>query len=557
MSDAKPGAVIAACLSLFLLGGVLLERSRAFLPLKKSLRAQLVPTAILDYGDTGRLLQHLDLVEPVRNDYDRYPAQPARANARNTEVGAFLYKVNPAGTRSTPAGADLKPGDFIDGWPALSITVDEEYLDDPATGIRTNYERRGREWERRAHVAYYERGEKVFASVAGLRLHGGKRRKGGRSFRLYFREEYGADQFRPGILFGDTTRPIRRLVVRMDNQETMPFIGSLAFDISQLIGCRVPGARPAILFLNGKRIPNIYILTEHLGKTQLTSRMGHENFLFWRPKGNTDARSRKHYEELKDWVKEADAESIVVDAEDHFDLDSLCRYVLSVAYCGTSDGFQGVAVRDMSEPGSRWFWINWDMDHSFRDKYKEGEPGRPWTQPGFDLIRRRRYVPPLLCRRLLASDVAFRDRFVHVATEALNHKLTLEALLERIAFYEGLASAYGVENLESFDRMRAYVRQRKAFLRTDMRKYLRAKEWFAVTVENPGGLPYRVDGHHKTGEYRGWYTSGAPITLEVTDTGRAAFLHWLVEGEKIRGDSLELAVKSKAQLKIVTRSSQP
>jgi len=46
--DAKPKALIAACLSIFLLGGVLLERSRAFLALKKSLRAQYVPTAILD-----------------------------------------------------------------------------------------------------------------------------------------------------------------------------------------------------------------------------------------------------------------------------------------------------------------------------------------------------------------------------------------------------------------------------------------------------------------------------------------------------------------------------
>lgn len=557
VSNVKPKVVIAASLSAFFLGGLFLERARPFLPLKRSLRARSVPAAILDYGDMGRLIQHLDLVKPVRNDYSRFPAQRAHWRARSTAVGAFLYEVNPGRTDSMTAGADLGPEKLIDGWPALSIRVNEEYLDDPAIGIRTNYRRRGREWERRAHVAYYEGGERLFASVAGLRLHGGKRRKGGRSFRLYFRESYGEDEFRPGILFGGTTKPLRRLVVRADNQMTMPFIQNLAFDVAQLIGCRVPDSQPVLVFLNGTRMHAVYALTEHLGRTQLASRLGHDNFLFWRPKGNTDPRSREQYEKLKEWVKHGEAQSIVRDAEDHFDLDSLCRYVLSVAYCGTSDGFQGVAVRDMSRPGSRWFWINWDMDHSFRDKYEEGEPGRPWTQPGFDLIRRRRYVPPHLCRRLLASDIAFREMFVDLATEALNHRISPDVLLPRIDFYENLATACGLEDLASFEQMRSYVRQRPGFLRKDMRKYLRAREWFAVTVKNPDGLPYHVDGYPKSGDYRGWYTEGARVRLEIANEGQVAFGHWLVDGKRLPGHPVELAVESDTGLAIVARSAQP
>ena len=54
----------------------------------------------------------------------------------------------------------------------LSIHVDDEALDDPATGIRANPIARGREWERVAYASFFRSGELVHASRVGLRRHG-------------------------------------------------------------------------------------------------------------------------------------------------------------------------------------------------------------------------------------------------------------------------------------------------------------------------------------------------------------------------------------------------
>ena len=110
--------------------------------------------------------------------------------------------------------------EVVDGAPLLSVYVDHADLHDPERGILANRRQAGRAWERRASMSYFDEGQLVFASGVGIRIHGGsdRLRPGKQSFRLYFRRQYGADQFRPGVLFSDTAEPLRHLVLDRDEQ---------------------------------------------------------------------------------------------------------------------------------------------------------------------------------------------------------------------------------------------------------------------------------------------------------------------------------------------------
>ena len=74
-------------------------------------------------------------------------------------------------------------------------------------------------------------------------------------------------------------------------------------------------------------------------------------------------------------------------------IDNLTRWFLAVAFCATRDAYQGPGqFLDETKQEGGWFWVNWDMDQSFRswnlDSYQyllervgEGRRGRNRAEP--------------------------------------------------------------------------------------------------------------------------------------------------------------------------------
>jgi len=275
-------------LVLFVAGGFFLERSAWFVPLKQSLRCQTVPTGLLGYGAMGKVIKDLGLVKAVENDYSRFPKTLGDVNInipifqKQRQVGTYLFAANPGGIEEFPSSRVINEECFREGWPLISIVADHNDLYGYERGIAVRKglvppaERKGLEWERFASISYYEHGKLLFATGAGLRTHG----QIAKSFRLYFRDEYGADQFKSGVLFDSESQPIKRLVVHDDYPHGLHFTTSLAFDIARQIGCVVPEAKPVIFFLNGKS-QGLYWISEHLSKKQWESHFKHDNFLFF------------------------------------------------------------------------------------------------------------------------------------------------------------------------------------------------------------------------------------------------------------------------------------
>ena len=149
----------------------------------------------------------------------------------------------PAALPSTTAVA---PDEIEAGLPLLSVVLEPVDLYDPVTGIHANPKGRGRLWERPGFVSYFDDTELQFAGGVGVRIHGDSSRtySARQSYRLYFRDSLGADQFGPGVLFNGTADPIRRLVLHNDQRPhdlaARHLVNPLAYTIAQRVGARVP-----------------------------------------------------------------------------------------------------------------------------------------------------------------------------------------------------------------------------------------------------------------------------------------------------------------------------
>jgi hypothetical protein len=543
-----------------------MERSERLKPMRQFMHSRSVPTALLNYGAMGRIMKQLGVIKAVPNDYSRFPASESKevdltSNIlqKKRQVGEYLYTANPGGVNRMPSSVVVDEKNFRDGWPLISIVTDANNLYGPE-GIITNATRRGRQWERLAYVSYYENGQLLFSSGAGVRIHGGESRKSKikpQSFRLYFRKDYGADQFGPGILFEPESEPLKRLVLRIDWPLDWPFICPFAFDVIRQIGGIAPDAKPVLFLLNGEPM-GIYWFCEHLSKRQWRSRFGHDDFLFYRYKSVNDEETLKTYGEIVRWGRDRREKMTLEEAAKHIDVDSLSRYIFSIMFCGDTDGFQGVAVLDKNRSDSKWFWINWDPDHSFQDRYRyksKNKKRKIWEQDAIEIVINKGLIRSVLFTRLLKESLQYRRNFVRLVADELNHRIDAEFLNSRINYYEQLAISYGMEDLSFANKYRLFAQHRGAFIREQMARYCGAGESLSCEVKGADGIEYEIDGYPERAGYQGWYFKGQPIRVKIVGRHARVFSHWLVNGKKVAVSELVYPVSSATVIEAVLKQS--
>ncbi len=159
--------------------------------------------------DDGQLELRLDAVRgPRKIEQLAFPRKRQKT----------LYRhVADDGPQFFPSSQIIRQEHFKKNWPVMSLVIDEADLYHSDTGLLANKTARGRQWERPSFCSYFdENGNLRFASMVGVRMHGGKRIQFYSSFRLYFRKEYGVSQFpdfQTRIGFSTHTEPVKRLVV--------------------------------------------------------------------------------------------------------------------------------------------------------------------------------------------------------------------------------------------------------------------------------------------------------------------------------------------------------
>lgn len=169
--------------------------------------------------------------------------------------------------------------------PIFSLTILPEDFDGE-NGIYTNYEKTGAEWEKPVFVEYFEAdGKRVIAQDGGIRVHGGaSRKKPMKSYRLYARSEYDADQKSFEYPFFDGAKdangkPItkyKRLILRdSGNDNNNCFVrDALIQTLSKEAGfLDTEEVAPCALFINGK-YQGFYWTQEYYGEKYFKATYG-------------------------------------------------------------------------------------------------------------------------------------------------------------------------------------------------------------------------------------------------------------------------------------------
>lgn len=321
--------------------------------------------------------------------------------------------------------------------PILSIVADPPDLWDAERGILVNTWRRGREWERPVHVTYVDGNSgSGFEIPAGLRIHGSRRSdEPKRSFRLYFRNDYGAARLEYP-LFSDhpyqDVQSYKRLLLQAGDRAGRWTLldDQLLSDVAAEAGGRVAQGRFVLLFLNGEPW-GIYRLSERIDRFFLEDNFGFRSVDLIR-NGDVEEGDGQHWDALMDWLAIHDLadEANYAYIQTQIDVDDFTDYAILQMYFGfPADRFSAARPRVVGH----WFWLY------------GGGLQQPGSGTGFAL---RGNLEPTLLRpsddpddlglllRSLLDNQVYRGRFVSRVADLLNTALapaTVESHVDRLA----------------------------------------------------------------------------------------------------------------------------
>jgi hypothetical protein len=522
----------------------------------------------------GVAVAHFDLFSRFRHyvGSEAVPQTLARLGRSGKTLRLLDYKTS-VGTRlegyddeilpqDMPSSTILGPDVVQSGVPILSLVVESRDLVDRDHGILVNYEKRGRSWERPGYVTLFENGGIRFATGAGVRVHGGRSRAmQHKSFQLRFRKLYGAGSAPLGLIDGESDAKINSLVIHNsltgNETHTFHYVNPIAYEVAERIGCIVPAWTPVRFYLNGE-YQGPYVLTERINKDFFAAHYGHDDFVIFDTRSSDLKRgSRKDIRELLSWSKPANVPEDMAEMAGKVDLASLTNWYLSIIYGGTTDPFQGYAARDKTREDSRWFWINWDMDHSFVDFYAQA--AHPWevdTFGGRGHILGNRDARAVIFRKLITKSPEYRKYFLSRLAETLNHDLSPEYMDGLIDRYRQTADDLGFERRYLLDTLAEFAEHRPAVLRRQAAQYLYAGPSYSLTVHGPAAVPLKVDGRSVGESYRGWYFGVTPARVELDGTASAQGFTWVVNGKPLGPTerALTLELKSDTTVEVAPRS---
>jgi hypothetical protein len=380
-----------------------------------------------------------------------------------------------------------------------------------------------------------------------VRVHGGGSRLSTlpQSFRLFFRKQYGGRQLPRAIAFGPGAHahPLKRVVVHNDvrvgaDGMRWHFSNPLAYDIARAAGAVVSETRPVRFFLNGK-FQGVYVLKEHFDP---------EDFFetHW---GHAVRLNNAEFDALSGQVQSLQPLTMRTIAP-LVDVDNLTRWFISIAFCNTRDAFQGPGqFRDPTRPTAQWFFVNWDMDESFRVPDADTFDAL-LEKPGRRRGRRASEVRPRIMTALLKEDPEYRAYFARVWVDVMNHALTPAFLRERYDHYAGVAVALGLPDREYLKPLKAFLDQRPAIVRAYAERLLQTGP--SVRVRVGDGAPIEIDGHRVVPGWEGYYFPGMQVTARVPSDARPTFGAWRVNGQERREPALTFVASEDTLIEAVS-----
>ncbi len=535
--------------------GALLESESRFETAIKRLRNRELPSPLLNFGRRGQILKEMGLRYVV-------PASEEKADNGASRISLDLSKLDSreewfdSGSLPPEKMASTLVMDksvVKSGLPVLSMYMNKQDLYDEFTGIYANPLERGRNWERPCFISYFKNGELLFGTGAGARIHGGTSRLHLlKSFRLYLRSVYGKEQFLKGAVFNGNGDPVSHFVVRKAD-ESYGFVNTMAYDIARKAGCYAPFTEPVRLYLNGKPHGHgNFEMIEHLKKDYLETHFGHSNFVFYKVKGRKDRPPQ--FQRLYEWARLSDENITLEKVSSVIDIDNFINIWIANIFCANSDPYQGIALLDKTKSNPKWFWLIWDMDHSFKNIY-EPEKKNLWEQDrpvNFVYSDEKKETDPryFLFRKLIFSDENFRNLFRKRLTEKLNYVLTADYLISVVDYNSRVARSFGMDINKADTELREFMLKRPEYVMDMMNRFFKLGNVKKVNFRISSICPVQIDGFEVKKSFTGYYFSGSEILLNCR---KGSAYGWLINGVKHNGSLLTVRVNGDIRIEALRK----
>lgn len=272
--------------------------------------------------------------------------------------------------------------------PILSLTADPKDMWDPSTGIYANPQESGDEWERPVSVAYLEKGALGFTIEAGVRMHGGASRfkSEKKSFRLYFRSQYGPSQLDYPILPSAKIQSYNRLVLRAsfndcwthwwdkEREAATYHRDQIMRDLFLSLGYPAAHGDYAHLFLNGEYW-GLYNISERYDSDFFSHYVGAGEYDVVKPGADENGNAVeagdgdiKAWQEFETWFVRADFRNQrnYDEFKRRVDINNFIDFYLFNIWAQNGDWprHNWYAFREKS-PQARWVFLPWDTEYSF------------------------------------------------------------------------------------------------------------------------------------------------------------------------------------------------
>ena len=318
----------------------------------------------------------------------------------------------------------------------------------------SNFQMKGKEWERESFVTIFDKGDINLQQTVGLRIKGAYTRMYPcKSFNIYARKKYGKKNFETNLLTdnydvnGDLITKYKSLSLRniYDSGRLRDKFGRDLFYVRE--GLASPSMRNAVLFLNGEywgfyliqeKLDNVFISNNFAVKKKKIT-MGKANKF---QDGNETEFLNFNYTCGNYSLKDVSDDKIYSKIKEFVDIDSFVElfanglYIANSDWPGNNDGewkYIGKPKEKNKYTDGKWRFFMYDLDYSMSS---------PNSNNFMNAERKGKYAYIRFFFTLVKNNIDFRNKFVNRICDCANGIYNRELVKELIEKYKDECTDY-------------------------------------------------------------------------------------------------------------------